>query len=72
MRTTLRFEDLACPRCGYRQQFHIDVSATAHLDRFGLKVESDYIWNHRSCCTCLSCGFEAPACEFDQSQHAPT
>ena len=36
-----RFEDLACPRCGHHDDFHVDVIATAYLDASGPTVESD-------------------------------
>jgi hypothetical protein len=62
--TTLRFEDLACPRCGHRKDFHIDVGASAYLDASVTCVESDYYWNAESVCTCIACEYEAPAGDF--------
>lgn len=62
--TKPRFQELACPRCGHRSDFHIDVTATAYIDASGPTVESDYHWDGRSCCTCLGCGFEASAADF--------
>lgn len=59
-----RFQDLACPRCGHRSDFHIDITATAYVDASGPTVESDYYWDGKSCCTCLGCGFEANAADF--------
>jgi hypothetical protein len=59
-----RFQDLACPQCGHRGDFHIDVTATAYVDANGPTVEGDYHWDGKSCCTCLGCGFEASAAEF--------
>jgi hypothetical protein len=59
-----RFQDLACPRCGHRGDFHIDVTATAYIDASGPTVEGDYYWDGTSCSTCLACGFEASAAEF--------
>jgi hypothetical protein len=59
-----RFQDLACPQCGHRSDFYIDVTATAYVDASGPTVESDYYWDEKSCCTCLGCGFEASAADF--------
>jgi len=66
--TTLRFEDLACPKCGHNKNFHVDVTATAFLDASGPSVAGDYCWDSHSCCTCLGCGFEANASEFVKSK----
>ena len=63
---TLRFQDLACPNCGQRESFHVDVTATAYLDGSGLSVEGGYCWNSDLCCTCLGCHFEASAGDFTQ------
>ena len=62
--TKPRSQDLACPHCGHRSDFHIDVTATAYVDASGPTVEGDYYWDGSSCCTCLGCGFEANAAEF--------
>lgn len=62
--TTLRIQHLACPRCGYRGSFHIDVTATAFVDDGGASVESDYHWDAASCCACLACHHEATAGDF--------
>jgi predicted nucleic-acid-binding Zn-ribbon protein len=66
--TTLRFQDLACPKCGHHEHFHVDVTATATLDERGTVVESDYYWDGHSICTCLGCGFEANAAAFATRQ----
>ena len=68
--TTLRFQDLACPKCGHHENFHVDVTATAYLDGSGLCVEGDYCWNSDSCCTCLRCHFEASAGAFAKPEEA--
>ena len=60
----LRFQDLACPRCAHRKDFHIDIGATGYLDATGVCVESDYHWDATSVCTCLGCQHEAPAAGF--------
>jgi hypothetical protein len=62
--STLRFDDLACPRCGHRKDFHIDVTASAYLDVSSPCVESDYHWDAKSICTCLCCGHEGLAGHF--------
>ena len=59
-----RFEDLACPQCGHRNDFHVDITATAYLDAYGPTVESDYYWDARSCCTCLKCDFQSNVADF--------
>lgn len=60
----LRFQDLACPKCGHHANFHVDVTAVAFLDDRGTTVESDYHWDSHSSCTCPVCYFEANAAEF--------
>ena len=59
-----RFEDLACPRCGQREQFHVDVTATAFLDGSGPSVEGDYYWDRASGCACLRCQMEGRIADF--------
>ena len=59
-----RFKDLACPRCGQCDQFHVDVIATAYLDQCGLSVESDYDWDSESGIVCLDCNFESTVVDF--------
>ena len=59
-----RFEDLACPRCGHGDNFHVDVTATAYLDAAGPTVESDYYWDERSDCSCLGCYFGGSVADF--------
>lgn len=66
--TRQRFQDLGCPHCGHRCDFHIDVTATAYVDASGPTVEGDYFWDGSSCCSCLDCGFEASAAEFVKSE----
>ena len=34
-----RFEDLACPRCGHGDNFHVEITATAYLNAAGPSVE---------------------------------
>lgn len=58
------FADLACPRGGHRDDFHIDVTATAYLDASGPTVENDYFWEADSGCTCLHCHFDGNAADF--------
>ena len=73
--TKPRFQDLACPRCGHRSDFHIDVTATAYVDASGPTVESDYHWDGRSCCTCLGslgCGFDEASCARGFRAHDET
>jgi hypothetical protein len=62
--TEPRIQDLACPQCGHRSDFHIDVTATAYVDASGPTVDGDYYWDGASCCTCLGCGFESCAGDF--------
>ncbi len=62
--TRLLLSDLACPRCGHRDSFHIDVTATAYVDASGPSVESDYYWDAASGCVCLACFHDAPAGDF--------
>lgn len=59
-----RFEDLACPQCGHRGSFHIDVIATAYVDASGPCVESDHYWDEDFGCVCLACFHEARAGDF--------
>lgn len=59
-----RFEDLACPRCGHRHDFHVDVTATAYLDASGPTVESDYLWAESSGCVCLSCHYDGSVADY--------
>ena len=59
-----RFEDLACPRCGQREHFHVDVTATAYLDECGPSVASDYYWDDNSECACLDCHMEGNIAGF--------
>lgn len=59
-----RFEELACPRCGHGDSFHVDVTATAYLDAAGPSVESDYYCDERSVCSCLRCNFEGSVADF--------
>ena len=55
--TTPHLEDLACPRCGHRGSFRIDVTATAFVDAGGSYVDGgDYHGTSTSCCTGLGCG----------------
>lgn len=62
--TRPRFEDLACPRCGHRDDFHVDITATAYLDSCGPTVESDYYWDQTSDCSCLGCYFGGIVADF--------
>lgn len=62
--TRPRFEDLACPRCGHRDDFHVDVTAVAYLDASGPTVESDYYWDNSSDCSCLGCYFGGTVADF--------
>ena len=62
--STVRFQELACPRCGHRDAFHVDVMATAYLDASGPSVESDYYWDETSGCACLGCFFEGTIAGF--------
>lgn len=62
--TRPRFEDLACPRCGHRNDFHVDITATAYLDSGGPTVESDYYWDEASDCSCLGCYFGGIVADF--------
>lgn len=62
-----RFEDLVCPRCGHRDDFHVDVTATAYLDASGPTVESDYFWDEASGCVCLSCHYDDRVAEFTKA-----
>ena len=62
--TEPRIQDLACPQCGHRDDFHIDVTATAYVDDSGPTVEGDCYWDGTSCCTCLGCGFKSCAGDF--------
>ena len=64
--TRPRFEDLACPRCGHRDDFHVDITATAYLDACGPSVESDYYWDKSSDCSCLGCYFGGSVADFVQ------
>ena len=59
-----RFEDLVCPRCGHRDDFHVDVTATAYLDASGPTVESDYFWDEASGCVCLSCHYDGSVADY--------
>ena len=59
-----RFEDLACPRCGQGEQFHVDVTAVAYLDACGPSVESDYYWDDNSECDCVQCQNEGRVADF--------
>ena len=59
-----RFEDLACPRCGQREQFHVDVTATAYLDESGPSVEGEYDWDSESYIACLDCNLEGIVAQF--------
>ena len=59
-----RFQDLACPQCGHRRDFHIDVTATAYVDASGPTVESDYYWDEGSDCSCLGCYFGGSVADF--------
>ena len=61
---TPRFQDLACPRCGHRDDFHVDVMASAYLDADGPMVESDYFWDESSGCTCRGCYFGGSVADF--------
>lgn len=70
--STPRFEDLACPQCGHKADFHVDVTATAYLDARGPTVESDYFWNESSCCACLECHFESSVADFVVTAKAVT
>ena len=67
-----RFEDLACPRCGQKEQFHVDVTATAYLDACGPCVESDYYWDSGSCITCLDCNCEGSVSDFVKPVEVPS
>jgi len=58
------FHDLACPKCGQREEFHVDITATAYLDASGPTVESDYHWDEASGCTCLNCHFDGCVADF--------
>lgn len=62
--TTLLLSELACPCCGHRGSFHIDVTATAYVDASGPCVESEYYWNADSNCTCLNCFHDARVADF--------
>jgi hypothetical protein len=62
--TRPRFQDLACPRCGHRGDFHIDITATAYVDASGPTVESDYYWDEGSDCSCLECYFGGSVADF--------
>ena len=59
-----RFEDLACPRCGQREQFHVDVTAVAYLNAGGPSVEGDYYWDDTSECVCVQCQQEGRVADF--------
>ena len=59
-----RFEDLACPRCGQSNGFHVDVTAVAYLDASGPSVESDYYWDDNSECVCVQCQNEGRVADF--------
>lgn len=58
------FHDLACPHCGQRDEFHVDITATAHLSARGPTVESDYRWDEASGRTCLHCHIEGSIADF--------
>ena len=60
----LRFEDLACPRCGQGEQFHVDVTAVAYLDASGPSVQGDYYWDEKSECVCVQCQEEGRVADF--------
>lgn len=62
--TALLLSELACPCCGHRGSFHIDVTATAYVDASGPSVEGDYYWNAASGCACLACHHDATAGDF--------
>ena len=55
---------VACPRCGHRADFHVDITATAFLDASGPTVESDYYWDEGSDCSCLGCYFGGNVADF--------
>lgn len=59
-----RFEDLTCPRCGHRHDFHVDITATAYLDSCGPSVEGDYYWDKTSDCSCLGCYYGGSVADF--------
>ena len=60
----LSLDELACPRCGHRGSFHIDITATAYVDASGPCVESDYYWDADSVCACVKCRHEDSAGAF--------
>ena len=59
-----RFEDLACPRCGQSDAFHVDITAVAYLDCGGPSVEDEYHWDDSSDCACLQCQMEGKVADF--------
>ena len=67
-----RFEDLACPRCGQRDGFHVDVTAIVYLDAFGPSVAGDFSWDDTSECVCVQCQHEGRVADFVKPAGVPS
>lgn len=67
--TMLQVAELACPRCGVRGSFLIDVATEELAAGPDTTAGCDPRWNASSSCTCLHCHHQATAGDFIAKAH---
>ncbi len=56
--------DMACPECGSREPFTIEVTCFARTYDDGIEQTEDSDWSALSACACRNCGYDATVQHF--------